>query len=431
MTWVGGLPRTNRMNRMVDFALARSAVLRDYAAAITGTAGRLVFSLFYFVALANSLTIAEFGLFATASAAGVMLSRILGFGFISPLYRIATVKPLLLGVFTGGFILMSLLSLPVLAAASWITYAIFFSGQMALTSFALVIVAETLFWRPIEVTLIVNNGMNRFGRAATLAILATFLRAVAAVVFSFSAAPGLNEWLLFYLGANAVALLVAAIFFYPRRRIRFRMNLYFRRLPDAIYVAAADVVFYLQMELDKLLVLAIGGPQLAGIYAIIMRLVDLTAIPIRTFTMMLIQKMMRARDMLGSLKIRLGIEAGVFVISTLGLLGLAGLLYFFPNLLGRNVAEAAPLLILVLCVPGLRNLVEYQAELLFARGQTFLRSLNLTLLAGMKGLFLASLLFWSRDTSQMLVMLNLAFLALYLASAALTYSAMRLPAKRF
>ena len=80
------------------------------------------------------------------------------------------------------------------------------------------------------------------------------------------------------------------------------------------------MLFYLQMELDKLLVLALGGAELAGIYAIIMRLVDLTAIPIRAFTMMLVQKMMRAPETLARLAVRAGIEAGIFAVSTLALL---------------------------------------------------------------------------------------------------------------
>ena len=146
------------------------------------------------------------------------------------------------------------------------------------------------------------------------------------------------------------------------------------------------MLFYLQMEFDKLLVLAIGGPHLAGIYAIIMRLVDLTAIPIRTFTMMLVQthdaragtavaagghERHRGRRLRRSRRWRC--------------CALAIVLHFFPNALGRNVAEAAPLVALAICVPGLRNLVEYQAELLFARGQTLVRALNLALLAGAEG----------------------------------------------
>src|SRR5690606_22436798 len=128
---------------------------------------------------------------------------------------------------------------------------------------------------------------------------------------------------------------------YPRQKLRLKPVLYWRRLADSIYVACAEVVFYLQSELDKLLVLALAGPYLAGIYAIIMRLVDLTAIPIRTFSVLLVQKMMRAPDILARPGLRIGIEAGVFVVSTLAMRALALLRHFLPEILGSNVGEAA------------------------------------------------------------------------------------------
>jgi O-antigen/teichoic acid export membrane protein len=208
-----------------------------------------------------------------------------------------------------------------------------------------------------------------------------------------------------------------------------RAELYFRRLADSIYVAGSEVLFYLQMEFDKLLVLSIGGPHLAGIYAIIMRLVDLTAIPIRTFSMMLVQRMMRAPELLSRLAVKSGIEGGVFLVSTLALVSLGIVLHFFPNALGKNVAEAAPLVALAVCVPGLRNLVEYQAELLFARGQTAVRAINLGLLAGLKAVLLTYVLTTIPDTANLVLSLNIVFLLLYLASMLLTYSAMRRPAK--
>ncbi|RST87072.1 lipopolysaccharide biosynthesis protein [Aquibium carbonis] len=419
------------MQRIRRFLSTKLDLLRDYATAVSGSVGRLVFSLVYFVALANTLTIAEFGLFATASAAGVMLSRILAFGFISALYRAATVKPRLLGVFTGGFLALAILSLPVLAGASFGIWLIFFESEMAPRVFLLLIMAETLLWRPVEAVIIVNNGMGRFGRAAFLAILGTALRALAALLFAFWTTRDLANWSGFYVAANALSLVIAAGFFYPRQRLRFQPRLYLRRLADCIYVAGAEMIFYLQMELDKLLVLAIGGPHLAGIYAIVMRLVDLTAIPVRTFTMMLVQRMMRAPEMLSRLKLRLGIEAGVFLVSTAGLLTLALVLRYEPALLGRNVAEAAPLVLLAVFIPGLRNLVEYQAELLFARGQTLLRAVNLSLLAGLKALLLTAVLLHTTDSADMVLLLNGVFAALYLASCALTHSAIRMPARQF
>lgn len=429
MTEASDIRQRRPFARIGAFLSERRSLVRDYFAAISGAGGRLVFSLLYFVALANTLSLGDFGLFATASAAGVMLSRILASGFISALYRTATIRPNLIGTYTAGFIAMAALSLPVLAAASWLIYLLFFSGQMALSLFAAVIFAEALLWRPFEVVIIVNNGLNRFGRAASLTIFGTVMRAAGAVAFAFWPTGSLAAWSGFYIVINAVALIAAITLFYPRQRLRFRPLLYWRRLADSLYVAGAEILFYLQMEFDKLLVLAIGGPQLAGLYAIVMRLVDLTAIPIRTFSMMLVQRMMRAPDMLKGLRMRGGIEAGIFAVSTCALLSLAVILHFFPTALGRTVAEAAPLVGLAVFVPGLRNLIEYQAELLFARGQTLVRALNLALLTGAKAVLLIFVMMNSVDTAAFIWALNAMFVVLYLVSALLTYSALRMPAK--
>ena len=61
-----------RMARIGGFLAGRRDLLRGYFSAVSGSAGRLVFSLVYFVALANSLTIADFGLFATAIWIGAL-----------------------------------------------------------------------------------------------------------------------------------------------------------------------------------------------------------------------------------------------------------------------------------------------------------------------------------------------------------------------
>ncbi len=402
---------------------------RDYLSAISGAVGRLVFSLAYFVLLANTLSISDFGLFATSSAAGVMLSRIVALGFSSPLYRAATMRPRLIGLYSGGYLLLGLVSLPLLAAASFAVFLLFFASNLALGIFATIIVAEALFWRSTEVVVIVNNGMNRFGRAAILVIIGTLLRALAAAAFVWWPVHTIGAWAWFYLAANALALAVALAFFYPRRRLRFSLPVYRRRMADSLAVSGAEVLFYLQMELDKLFVLALGGPHLAGIYAIIMRLVDLTAIPVRTFNMMLVQALMRGAGALRNLKRKIAFEAGIFAVSLAGLLALAVILHFFPRALGANVAEAAPLVVLALLVPGLRNLAEYHAELLYARGRTGLRAINLALLGGVKAVMLAWALTSFQSTDELVWSLNGVFAAIYLASLPLTYSALRLPSR--
>ncbi len=102
-----------------------AGMVRDYLSLFSGSAGRLVVSLVYFIALANTLPTGDFGIFATASGTGVVLSRLVSLGFSSPLYRISTVKPRLLGIYTAGFLVALLVSLPLFALASWLVYFVF------------------------------------------------------------------------------------------------------------------------------------------------------------------------------------------------------------------------------------------------------------------------------------------------------------------
>jgi O-antigen/teichoic acid export membrane protein len=409
---------------------SRGGMVRDYFSLFSGSAGRLVVSLLYFIALANTLPTGDFGIFATASGTGVVLSRLVSLGFSSPLYRISTVKPLLLGTYTAGYLVAVLLSLPLFALCSWIVYFIFFSRDISFLPFAVVVVAEALFWRSTEMIIIVNNGLRRFGISALLVIFGTTTRAIAAVLFMFLAAHhDVAHWAWWYLAANAVALLFA-LRFYPKVKLRFEPRLYLRRVSDSIAVMGAELLFYIQSELDKLLVLSIGGPTTAGIYAIIMRLVDLTALPIRSFNMMLVQKLMRNPNMLASLRIRAGLEFAVFAVSVAGLGAMVIFLQFFPTALGASVAPIVGLLPLVLLVPGFRNLIEYQTEILYARGQSGLRTISMVLMTAAKALFVWLLLLYHGDNNDWIAGLNFVFAGIYILSLVFTYTSMRLPAKR-
>lgn len=418
------LRATGWVSRALAFALENRKSVNAYLAMIGGTGGRLIISMAYFIAVANTLSIADFGLFATASACGVMLSRLLAFGFVSPLYRIATVKHRLLGTYTAGFLAGLVLSLPLVALAGLATYSLLFHGEITLALFARILIAEILCWRIMEIVVIVSYGINRFGAGSVLVVIATALKAVAALAFAYAATDTLAAWSWWYLAANATAALIAIIFYYPKVRLRFMPKLYIRRWIDAVSVAGAETLFYVQSELDKVLVLAFGGAEVAGIYAIIMRLVDLTALPVRSFFTLLTQRLMRGPQLLDSLKIRIGLEALVAGVSVAGLLALVAVLAVFPNALGRNVGEATPLLILVLAVPALRNLLEYHSELLYATGRTVIRTVVLAMIGAVKAGLLALLLMEGLKTESWVTMINLVFLALYLVSAVMTYRAL-------
>jgi O-antigen/teichoic acid export membrane protein len=395
--------------------------IRDYLTITSGVFGRLAISVVYFLIVANILSLAEFGIFATVSAVGLVLSRLLAFGFISPVYRVATVRPQLLGTYVGGLLALSLISLPLIIASALGLYAAFFQSKIALLPFMLILAAEVLCWRTTEYVVIMLNGLSRFGKAASLVIVGSSLRTLAAVAFFLLPWRGLDAWITFYLIANGATLLIALLAFAPRMRLRFIARLYPRRMRDAATAAASELTFYVQSELDKLLVLTLAGDRTAGLYAIAMRLIDLTAIPVRSFNQMLVQKVMREGAASFAARRQALVELAIAAISTLGLLAFIVLLWLFPNALGGNVARTAPFLVPMLAIPALRNLVEYQGELLYARELVVTRLLLLVVLAGLKLLLMVAMINHFGQIEAWALPLTAVFAALYAMSALVTY----------
>lgn len=410
-----------RLNLLVRQNIGR---IQDYATLLGGSVGRLVISLGYFIAIANTLAVEDFGLFATASAAGIILSRLVAFGFASPMYRIATSKRRLLGVYTPGLIIGSILSFPVIGLVAYVVYIIIFKDEMSLIAFTCIVFAEVIFWRAMEITTIILNGLYRFAAGSILVIIATIMKMLAAFAFAYASDSSIEQWGIYYISANAISAVIALIFYYPRVKMRWCLKLYLARWVDSLAVASSEIVYYAQAELDKILVLAIGGPQIAGVYAILMRLVDITALPIRSLFMLIIQQIMRTKATIQSLKYRVIFEAAIAFISLAGILALAFIKWLFPNILGENVAEISPYLIMVLLVPVFRNLTEYHSELLYAVNRTLLRTANAAIIGFMKACFLSWILLMFAADERWFIMLNVMFGLLYLASLLLTYPAM-------
>lgn len=403
--------------------LHRKTVL-DYLTITSGVLGRLAISFVYFLIVANVLSLADFGVFASASAAGLVISRLLAFGFISPVYRAATVKPRLLGVYAAGLALFGLLSLPLVFLAAGVAHGLVFEGRLGFGWFLLVIAAEVLCWRVVEYVVIALNGLSRFARAAALVIAGSAVRTAAAILFLASPSRGIEAWILFYLAANAATLALAFAVFAPRVRLRFAWRLYPRRLRDAVSAAVSEITFYAQAELDKLLVLGLAGERTAGLYAIAMRLIDLTAIPVRSFNQMFVQRLMKDGEPLEGGGRKALVEGAIAAVSTLGLAAFILLLWIEPAALGRNVAEVSPYLVALLAIPALRNLIEYQAELLYARELVVTRAAMLAALAALKLGLMWLLLSATESFGLFALPLTGVYAALYAVSAAVSYGAL-------
>lgn len=402
------------------FGLTRKLVL-DYSALVSGQIGRLVFSLIYFVMLTRTLSLGDFGIFATASAIGIVLSRLAGFGFISPLYRVSVTRPRLIGVYTSGYLVALAVSLPLVLAIAGLFYALLYSDFVALSVFLLILFAEVLMWRTLEMVIIVNNGLNRFMTGSMLTIGGVAAKALAALLFFLNGDGTLASWAGLYFATNGLTVLIALVFFHPRQRLKWRPRAWAGRARDAIGVSAAEALFYIQAELDKILVLALGGEVVAGLYAIIMRLVDLTAMPLRALNTLLTQWIMRSRQAGKRTRHGLLVDFAIGFISSAALAAAALILWFIPGIAGQNIAMATGFLPLIILVPAFRNAIEYHTDLLYAHEKMAVRVMLLICVGTLKAILLWALLTWSTDFSAIAPWLNALFAALWLASALVTY----------
>ena len=162
-----------------------------YLKAFSGDGVRLFIQLAYFYLVANTLTIAEFGLFATASSIGIVLSRLAGFGFLSPLYRIATVKPHLIGTYTAGYLAALTVSLPLVLFIGFGIHQLFLAALMPFAVFAMIAGTEILFWRALEAVINVNKGLEKFGIASIVIVFGFGVKALAALWFALQPEPNL------------------------------------------------------------------------------------------------------------------------------------------------------------------------------------------------------------------------------------------------
>ncbi len=168
------------------------------------------------------------------------------------------------------------------------------------------------------------------------------------------------------------------------------------------------------------LVLGLAGERTAGLYAIALRVIDLTAMPVRSFNQMLVQKIMQDRGIGGGKRLA-AYEAGIALVSIAGLVAVIVALKPFPGLLGHNVSAAAYLFAPMLLVPAFRNLVEYHAELLYARERTGSRIVLLCLLTALKAGLISLVMTRFVEDEGWASWMNLVFGLVYLASAGFTY----------
>lgn len=421
------LARLRAAGQRLGLPSISATTLRDYAHLFSGSLGRLCLSLLYFLCLTHGLSIVDFGFFAGAVAVGTVLARLAAFGYGSNLFQVGAIRPRLLGHYYANYLIWLLASILPCAILAFAIYQLFFDQPDHILPYGLIVASEVLPWRMIDTASTVSSGLGRFDHASLAFNLGAVCKAAMAIVFLFLPGSTLLEWAWLYLISNTLALALVLVFLLPRRRLRWRRSATLLRARNALALSGSGLAYTLQAEIDKVLVLTFGGGVAAGLYAICIRVIDLTAVPIRAFNVLMIQRVLVNRSSMAGQRAKIVVEILIAAVSTAAYGGIVVALWFAPNLLGHEVARAVGLLGLLWLVPALRNLIEYQVELLYANGRmttTFHVALAVTVVKS--ALMIA--VFWRfGGDDEWITPVNLVFLASYLVSAFMTYRALRQP----
>lgn len=395
--------------------------LQAYLQVLGGSMGRLVLQGLYFALLVNALSLADYGVFASALAASIIIANVGAFGFTAPLLRAATTRRRLLPWYLGAFLAWTAVVVPASLALAVGFHAAVLQRYIPLEAFLAIAVSEAVLWPLIDSIYTVNAGLERYAHASGAIVLGSASRTAAALSFALAGGGSVETWALVYLAANGIAALACLALFMPRIRPRWDLRIVRARVPEAISASLLNLIQSVQIELDKLLILLLTSQAAAGLYALAMRLIDLTSTPVKSFFTIYAQWLLRRRAAIRDLTLSLRVELGIAAVASALFGGFLALLWLRPGMLGANIGQAFPFLAGLFLVPALKTLVDYHREVFFAANRLGWFAGIAALLAAVKMPVLAAMALNAPAVEAWPLPLTLLFLALYLISAALTW----------
>jgi O-antigen/teichoic acid export membrane protein len=369
----------------------RSA-LQAYLHVLGGSMGRLVLQGLYFALLVNALSLADYGVFASALAASIIIANVGAFGFTAPLFRGATTRRRLLPWYLGAFLAWTALVAPLSVGLATVFHMAVMDRYIGLTAFLAIAISEAILWPLIDSIYVVNAGLGRYAHASGSTLFGSATRTAAALLFGLGGGGTVEQWAFAYLAANLVAAIACVLLFMPRVRPRWNTRIVRGRIPEAVSTSILNLIQSVQLELDKLLILLLTDQAAAGVYALAMRLIDLTSTPVKSFFTIYAQTLLRRRASIRDFALSLKVELAVAAVAT--------------ALFGG---------------PAMKTLVDYHRELFFSANRLAWFAGISAVLAAIKMPALMLIVANGRALESWLLPLNLLFVALYAVSAALTW----------
>jgi O-antigen/teichoic acid export membrane protein len=354
------------------------ALGRNTAWMLASQLARTVVQAVYFVLVARTLGVDEYGAFVAATALVMIAAPFvsLGSGFI--MIKHVSRRPETFSRYFSNGLLLVLGSGGALVAVCVGIAAIALPSHVPLGLVAIIAIAELLCARIIELTGQVFVAFEQLRWTATLQFALSVVRLLAiAVIAGCVASPDAFVWSLGYLGATLVAMVFALVVLHREHRLpRLTFDRASLELHEGIYFAIGLSAQTIYNDIDKTFVSRISGLAAAGTYGAAYRIVDVCFAPVSALLAATYADFFRRgeRGLRGSLAVarRLLPLAGAYATVAMAIVMVCAPLV--PRLLGQSyeptveaVRWLAPLLVL-------RSVHYFLADALSGAGQQRARS---------------------------------------------------------
>ncbi len=358
--------------------LLQQPIVRGTLWLLVGRGFRLVLQAAYFVMIARTLGVENYGAFVGTTALVAIVSPFIGLGIDTLLIKnVAKNRDLfseywgnaLLMVVVTGFGLMGLLLLigPILLPRSISPLLIFLVAMSDLIFGSITNIAGRSF-----------QAVDRLNISAQIGISIMFMKVVAAFsLMSFFADPTPLEWVYLYLLSSIISALLAVILVH---RLLGSPTLALSRimpeLAEGIYFSISNSAYTIYNDIDKTMLARLSTLEATGIYAAAYRLIDVAFIPVTSIAGAAYAEFFR--------KGKDGIAATVafakplvLITSTYSVLAGIGLLLFspiVPQILGDEYISVVQALRWLAPIPLFRAMQHFGGDILSGTGFQGLRS---------------------------------------------------------
>jgi O-antigen/teichoic acid export membrane protein len=343
-----------------------------------GKGMRLVLQAAYFVIIARTLGVENYGAFVGTTALVAIVSPFIGLGIDTLLLKNVAKNRDLLREYWGNAILMVLVTglglMGVLALISPILLPRSISPLMIL----LVAVSDLIFGSITNVAGRAFQAVDRLNISAQIGISVMFLKVVAAFsLMSFFPAPNPLDWVYLYLLSSIISAVFAVILVHHYLGSpKLALGRIMPELREGIYFSISTSAYTIYNDIDKTMLARLSTLEATGIYAAAYRLIDVAFIPVISIAGAAYADFFRKgkdgiRATAAFAKPLVLITSSYSVLAGIGLFLLAP---FVPDVLGDDYISVVPALQLLAPIPLFRAMQHFGGDTLSGAGFQGLRS---------------------------------------------------------